>query len=110
MLAVSPFRFSRYSLALAMMVGILATFSAHAQGLASLAGRIADPSGAVVPGAIVTIREVNTGYSRSSRSSIDGYYTIPSLRPSDYSLTVEAPGFRKYQQEGIVLTADQRQQ
>ena len=79
----------------------LASFAnpTFAQGLASIAGRITDPSGAVVPGASVSIKEVDTGYTRTSLSSAEGYYAIPSLRPAGmtWSFTVRfgfAPAIR----------------
>src|SRR5262249_15852280 len=81
--------------------------SAHVQGLATIVGRITDPSGAFLPGAKVTAKEDRTGFSRTSDSNIDGYYVLPSLRPAEYTLTVEANGFRRYVQQGLSLQVDQ---
>src|SRR5262245_46634791 len=80
---------------------------AHAQGLGTISGTVTDPSGAVLPSANVTVTEVGTGLSRSAVTDANGGYVIPSLRPADYLLTVEAPDFRKFVQRGIVLLADQ---
>src|SRR5207237_10573427 len=87
----------------------LTAFSAllQAQGLGEFVGTVTDPSGAVVAGASVTAAEAGTGFSRSVVTSSEGFYTIPSLRPAEYSLTVQAPGFRNFSQTGIRLQADQ---
>jgi len=79
----------------------------YGQGLGEFVGTVSDPSGAVVTGARVTATEAGTGFSRSVVTSSEGFYTIPSLRPSNYNLTVQAAGFRNYSQTGIRLEADQ---
>src|SRR5260370_31255490 len=78
-----------------------------AQGLGEFLGTVTDPTGAVVAGAKVTATEVGTGFARSTVTSGEGFYTIQSLRPSSYSVTVEAPGFRSFTQTGVTLGADQ---
>ncbi len=80
---------------------------ASAQALGAITGTITDASGAVVPNAKVTATEVGTGFERSIFSDDSGHYTVPSLRPTDYTLTVEADGFRKFVQKNIQLLADQ---
>ena len=67
--------------------------AAYGQGLATISGRISDPTGAVIPAATITVTETRTGFSRSAASSQDGYYAIPSLRPAEYKLVVNANGF-----------------
>jgi Carboxypeptidase regulatory-like domain len=95
-------------------VGLLCLFAtfiyeplALGQGLGQFTGSVTDPSGAAVPAAKVTVKETETGLSRTTVSSTEGYYTIPSLRPTVYNLTVEAPGFRSYTRNGLTLVADQ---
>jgi Carboxypeptidase regulatory-like domain len=87
----------------------LTVFSAlvHAQGLGEFVGTVTDPSGAVVTGAKVTATEAGTGFSRTVITSAEGFYAIPSLRPSNYNLSVLAAGFRNFTQTGIRLEADQ---
>lgn len=94
------------------VVGFLAfltTFSALAcaQGFSTLLGTVTDPTGAVVPTAKVTATQEGTGAGRSVATNDQGYYIIPSLQPSNYTLRVEAPGFKTYSQKGITLLADQ---
>jgi hypothetical protein len=81
--------------------------SLHAQGLGSIVGTVSDPSGAVLPGATVKISDEGTSFSREVVSNSQGYYVFPSIRPSSYSLTVEARGFSPYVNKGVLLQADQ---
>jgi hypothetical protein len=77
------------------------------QGSGSIVGTVTDPSGALVPGAEVTITETGTMFSRSATTDEQGYYVIPSLRPANYGLKVTAQGFRQYEQKEFTLLADQ---
>jgi hypothetical protein len=79
----------------------------HAQGYGTISGTVADPSGAVVPGASVVATEVQTGNQTRTTSGRDGRFVFPTLLPSGYTLLVTAGGFESYSQTGIVLEADQ---
>ena len=79
----------------------------HAQGLGTIVGTVTDPSGGVIPNATVKIVEEGTSRSRVTATDVRGYYVLPSLRPSIYTLTVEAPGFSSYYRKGIPLQADE---
>jgi len=59
----------------------------------SLRGTIKDPSGAMVPGAQVTLLNGATGEKSSSVSNSAGYYTFTMIRPAKYAIKVSAPGF-----------------
>ena len=73
---------------------VLFTGTALAQSeTGSISGTVLDPTGATVPGAKVTIKNVGTNASRSLTTNADGIYTATNLHPSDYSVTVEASGF-----------------
>jgi hypothetical protein len=60
-----------------------------------ITGRVADPGGAVVPGATVTARNNGTGLTRAATTTSSGDYTITQLPPGIYEITVEAKGFSK---------------
>ena len=62
---------------------------------ASLSGRVTDPSGAVVAGAAVTARHVETNVTRSATTDEDGRFRFPYLRIGTYEITVRQPGFRE---------------
>ncbi len=74
---------------------------------ATITGRILDPSGAVVPGLTVQIRNVNTNEVISAVTDSRGTYTVPSLLPGAYSVGVETQGFKKFLREGLVLQVSQ---
>jgi Carboxypeptidase regulatory-like domain len=82
------------------------TPSVRGQGLSTINGSVADPSGAIVVGAHITATEVDTSLARTTVSNSDGLYVISGLRPTRYTLTVEGQGFRQFTQAGIVLQAN----
>ncbi len=66
----------------------------HAQALAGLAGTVTDASGAVVPGAKVTITNDGTKVATSATSSSAGTYNVTGLVPGTYTIKIEAKGFQ----------------
>ena len=69
--------------------------SALAQSeLATVFGRVTDQSGAVVPEAEVEIKNVETGLSVVRATNSDGLYSIPSLHPGHYLISIRKPGFK----------------
>lgn len=67
-----------------------------AQGLTgSILGNIVDPAGAAVPTAKVTVRNLNTNAEQQTITDSNGLYRVVGLVPGDYTVTVEAPGFRR---------------
>src|SRR5437667_3637343 len=72
----------------------------------TIAGAVLDPSGAAVVGAKVTATALATGLTRQTVSGGDGGYIFPLLPVGLYSLSTEAPGFRRYEQKGIQVQAD----
>src|SRR5215471_2244720 len=75
---------------------VLTPVTVWAQGLSgSIVGSITDPANAVVPNAKVTIKNVNTNATVSATTNAVGQYRALGLIPGDYTVTVEAPGFRK---------------
>jgi len=72
----------------------------------SFTGTVTDPSGAVVPGVLVTALQIDTGFTRSAVSLEDGSYTIPLLPPGHYRLTAAKAGFETSSQGPIELLVD----
>jgi hypothetical protein len=68
-----------------------------------ITGTVTDNSGAVVVGASVTARNVETGISTNATSSESGVYTISFLNPGRYEIICEMQGFKRFTQSGIVL-------
>jgi len=75
---------------------------------AELSGTVLDTSGAAVPGANVTAISLATNASRTAESSKDGGYVLTQLPPGDFTITVEAKGFRKLVQTGLSLQINQQ--
>ena len=67
----------------------------------TITGTITDPTGAVIPGATLHARNVDTGAEYDTVTTATGNYTIPSLLAGNYELTVTAAGFGRYVQHGI---------
>ena len=78
---------------LIFLVGaLLAQYSA-----ARLQGTVKDASGAVIPGAKITVQMIATEATLRTESNGAGLYVFPALQPGKYRLTVEAPSMEKWQ-------------
>jgi hypothetical protein len=74
----------------------------------TLLGTITDASGAVMPGATVTLKNVNTGLTRTLVTDSAGEYTAPSLPTGKYTVVAELSGFKTTTVPNIDLGVDQR--
>jgi len=93
---------------LCLFVTLLAAWSVSAQQITgTIRGTVTDPSGAVVQGATVTAKQVETGLTRTAVSGADGGYVLLELPVGDYRLKVEAKNFRQYLQQGITLNVNE---
>jgi len=87
-------------------LGLILCFSvgAFAQSDNSrLSGFVKDPSGAVIPGVTVTVKEEGRGLVRSAVTDQRGYYVITPLPPGFYTVTVEHTGFKRSETTGKKL-------
>ncbi len=93
--------FTRQSIRLAT----LATFAglAFAQSNGSIGGTVKDPNGGVVPGAAVVVVNQAQGLRQSATTSVEGSFVFSQLPPGVYTLTVEASGFKKKENNNVVL-------
>ena len=90
-------------------IAFLITSPCRAQiASAELAGTVLDASGAAVPNATVTATNTDTSVVHSSVSGKNGDYVLTDLPPGNYTLTVEASGFRKLEQTGVELQVNQQ--
>jgi len=62
----------------------------------TILGSVTDPSGAVVAGATVKVRNLGTGLERTTATSTDGSYAVPELPIGTYSVTVTQTGFKTF--------------
>ena len=101
----SSIRQALQCLILLLGVGCLLTWGQTFQG--GFTGTVMDPSGAVVPGALVTITEKDKGFSRSVTTANDGSYEIPLLPPGRYVLRAQKEGFNKLERGPLTLLVNQ---
>src|SRR5438874_5163465 len=99
----------RRTICLTLVLAALA-FPSFAQRItASIRGTVTDSTGAVVPGASVTVRNENTGFTRSSVTNGAGSYSFPELPTGTYTVDVSLAGFKSAIRKGITLNvADDR--
>lgn len=74
---------------------------------ASLSGTVVDEKQAVITGATVTVRNTETGFSRTVQTDNEGRFRFVNLPVGSYEVTVEATNFAKYVQTGIRLVVNQ---
>jgi hypothetical protein len=79
--------------------------NAEAQGIsATISGIVRDSSSAVLPGATVTVRNIETGIARTLTTDEGGRYVAPALPPGTYEVRGELTGFAPSVRTGIVLS------
>ena len=73
----------------------------------TIVGTVSDSNG-IVPGATVTIREVNRGTSDTFVTDATGGYTAPFLTPGTYTVEASVAGFKRWSRAGVILQVNQR--
>lgn len=94
--------------ALLATMGLGSVLLAQSINQSQLRGTVTDPSGAIIPGATVTITDVGTNISQTTTSNGAGSYAFTALRASNYKLLVSAPAFGPVEKDGITLTVNQQ--
>src|SRR5947208_10251166 len=95
------------SFVLVVLFPIALVFSQTQITTGTIQAVVKDESGGVLPGASVTIRNVETNFQRSLATGPDGRFVAPQLPPGKYSATVSQPGFATLVQENLTLTVGQ---
>ena len=99
----------RIALRVLALLGLLAASSlfAFAQGITTttLSGAVVDPTGAVVSGATVSVKNDATGEEFKATTAGNGTFTVPALAAGTYKVTVSAPGFKQAIVQGTKLDA-----
>ena len=91
-----------FSVLFVLLLALASSASAQT-GTTSIHGTVTDKTGGVVAGAVVKLSNAALSVERMSTSGDTGQYNFVSLQPGSYVLTVEAPGFRKYEQKNVEL-------
>ena len=92
-----------------LLVLVLLPPAARAQTSASLSGVVHDSSGAVIPGASVTLGEPTKNLKLQTLTTDDGLFSFTALQPGIYSVLVEMSGFKTVIKNGIILETNQKQ-
>ncbi len=92
------------SLAVALALGAT---PALAQFRASIQGTVTDPSGAVIPGALLTLTDTTNNYTQSAKSNAQGIYYLQALPADTFSLAVTASGFSGKTLTGVTIIPEQ---
>jgi len=92
-----------------LLLALIACFLMSGQVLAqttmvTLEGRITDNEGAALPGATITVKNEETGYSHNSISKSNGSYIVSGIQPGKYSCEVTLPGFAPQIRHGLTFT------
>ncbi len=96
----------RWVCLLVLFVGLACTSYGQTVG-ASVQGTISDATGAVLPGASVSVKNSGTGAIVEFVSDERGRYLAPLLQPGEYEIQVSLPGFRSVSRRGIGLAVGQ---
>lgn len=89
------------SAAVAILTATFFTSITHAQSFGEITGTISDSTGAVVPGATVTVTNTATSQARSVTSNASGNYSAPYLVPGVYDIRAENAGFKQVERKGV---------
>src|SRR5690349_10187806 len=95
------------AVATAVFALLLPTLSAQ-EVSAGITGTITDPSGAAIASANVIAKDQDRGTEWPTSTNEEGIYAFPRIPPGNYSLRVEAPGFKTAVRSGITLEVNQR--
>jgi hypothetical protein len=93
--------------ALVLAAALILPSIALAQGDARFVGTVIDPSGAIVPGASIVVKNERTGEERTVTSNKEGRYVVPNLKPSDYTIRTKVGEFAPLEFTGLPLAAAQ---
>ncbi len=88
---------------LLLVVGLCLPLAFAQETTGGLQGTVKDPSGAVVSGASVEVTSPSLIGKKTATSDSGGYFRFANLPPGTYTITVTAPNFRSYKQEGITI-------
>lgn len=90
--------------ALVMLMLCSSQASARQLDTATVIGTITDSQSAVLPGATVTARNIDTGFTRTAVTDADGRYRLAALPPGNYEMLATLQGFSTVTRQGVTLT------
>ncbi|MFN7976530.1 MAG: carboxypeptidase regulatory-like domain-containing protein [Vicinamibacterales bacterium] len=97
-------------IALVAVLSVLPSFASAQIDTGTIVGKVADESGAVLPGVTVTLTQEGTGVTISTVTNAAGEYVFPGQRIGKYTVTAELQGFKKSAYTGVQLNVQARLQ
>src|SRR5260370_15631839 len=76
----------------------------------SIAGTVADPSGAPIAGAAISVRNAATNVQREIAADLSGSFRVTNLAPGSYEVTITKPGFHTVRERGLAVELDRTAQ
>lgn len=98
----------RYAVSLCVFVLLLSSMVAAQEFRGTIAGTVTDPNGAVIPGAAVAVKNVETNVTSSVTTNDSGAYMVPFLLPGKYNVTVTNAGFKTSVRENVEVAVDDK--
>ena len=95
--------------AVACLLVTMLSLLAFGQTSASLSGTVHDPQGKALVGAKVSLSNTAGTTQLDTTTNGEGFYTFPVIQPGNYTVTIEAAGFKKLATSGIVVNASDKQ-
>ena len=90
------------------VLGLATAANAQVSVNANVQGTVADPSEAVIPGAMVVATNVNTGIVTTRESNATGDYQLPALQPGNYTISASYQGFQTQTYQNVQLSQGQQ--
>src|SRR5580693_49536 len=100
-----------FGITLGLLIGNLivgGTAAAQSTYTAQLTGVVTDSSGGVIPGAKVTLIEEGTNVASTHQTDGRGTYVFTGIRPSTYTIRVDAPNMNTQERKGVILAVSQQ--
>src|SRR5881296_957821 len=109
-LGVSLRSFGRFAIAIVVLIALSTclVFAQTSTSTATILGIVKDSSGALIPGASITVKHTETGLTRTTISSENGDYNVPLLPIGAYEIATAMPGFKQQVRSGINLVVGQQ--
>lgn len=99
--ALTIFTTRMFALACVLVLSAIAVMAQATTG--SLRGTVTDANGGVVSGATVTVKSQSTGGTTTATTTSEGTFEATFLQPGDYTVTVEAPNFKRAVSNGVAV-------
>src|SRR5687768_15265249 len=93
--------------AVALLAAVLPATASAQMTRGSIAGTVRDASGAIVPGASVTVTNTATNATQPVVSDGEGFYRVTALEPGTYTVTSQLSGFRKVETRDVAVRTAQ---